>query len=332
MHDDKHISNPYSTGGGGVNFETRVQAAFVGLMLARGYAPGLPCLPIKKIKVQPTLQGENAECRTEDLIVVVSSGVGFEHKMIAQIKHKISITQNETFEEVIRAAWGNFTDKTIFTKRRDVIALITGPLSSKDIHSVRVLLEWARELENPIEFFRNLELVGSVDKAEKLEVFRSSLNKANGVHPVTNDELFEFLKHFHLLGYDLDIKSGVTLSLLHSMIGIYGKNDVEGVWCRLVNEVQYANQSGGTITLDSLPKDLRVMFEDRAPEVIPSQFVPPESLPAPADWGHHKYATDLAMATLIGAWNESNKNDLEIIKKTLPFDYRGWINHLREIL
>lgn len=34
MSNTSQQSNPYSTGGGGVNFETRVQAAFTVLMLA----------------------------------------------------------------------------------------------------------------------------------------------------------------------------------------------------------------------------------------------------------------------------------------------------------
>lgn len=37
----KELSNPFSSGGGGVIFETHVQAAFAVLMLAGGYAPCL---------------------------------------------------------------------------------------------------------------------------------------------------------------------------------------------------------------------------------------------------------------------------------------------------
>ncbi len=50
--DGKQISNPFSTGGGGARFEVQVQAAFAAMMLAGGFAPCLPCLPIRKIRLQ----------------------------------------------------------------------------------------------------------------------------------------------------------------------------------------------------------------------------------------------------------------------------------------
>ena len=40
--DLKQQSNPFSTGGGGVNFETRVQAAFIVSLLTQS---SVPCLP-----------------------------------------------------------------------------------------------------------------------------------------------------------------------------------------------------------------------------------------------------------------------------------------------
>ena len=68
--DGKQISNPFSTGGGGVNFEVQVQASFVALMLAEGFAPCLPCQPIQKIK----LQGRFAGFDTDDLILFTGDG------------------------------------------------------------------------------------------------------------------------------------------------------------------------------------------------------------------------------------------------------------------
>ena len=53
----KQQSNPYSTGSGGPNFETRVQAAFAVLMLTGRIAPCLPPFPITKIKLQVRYAG-----------------------------------------------------------------------------------------------------------------------------------------------------------------------------------------------------------------------------------------------------------------------------------
>jgi hypothetical protein len=51
MNGDSKISNPFSTGSGGAHFEAHVQASFVILMLAGGFAPCMPNWPIKKIKL-----------------------------------------------------------------------------------------------------------------------------------------------------------------------------------------------------------------------------------------------------------------------------------------
>src|SRR5208283_2692662 len=103
------------------------------------------------------------------------------------------------------------------------IALITGPLSATDISDVRTILEWARNMETAGELFKNIELgnFSSQGKRTKLKAFRVQLKKANGDKEISDEELFQFLRHFHLLGYDLDIKAGVTLSLLHSFLGQY---------------------------------------------------------------------------------------------------------------
>ncbi len=139
-------SNPFSTGSGGPNFETRVQAAFTVLMLTGRIAPCLPPWPITRIK----LQGSYAGFETDDFIVYTrDSRSQNEAKLLAQIKHDVIITEkDETFAKVIQAAWNDFNDSSVFTVGADAFALITGPLSVTDINHVRPLLEWARHSED----------------------------------------------------------------------------------------------------------------------------------------------------------------------------------------
>src|SRR3990170_9097842 len=146
----KQLSNPFSTGGGGGHFEAHVQASFVALMLTSGFAPCLPCWPISKIK----LQGKFAGYDTDDLIVFVEKpGSDQKRKILGQIKHSVSITENDkVFGEVIQAAWNDFNNASLFARNNDVVALITGPLSATDVNDVRTILEWARRSENAEEF------------------------------------------------------------------------------------------------------------------------------------------------------------------------------------
>lgn len=218
MRKSKKLCNPFSTGGGGVHFEAHVQASFVTLMLTGGHAPCLPCWPIAEIKLQGKIDGFD----TDDLVIVVKNVNSKERRqLLVQIKHSISITQGSAlFGEVIQAAWNDFKNPKIFTRNKDMIALITGPLSRADAHNVQWLLNQARHTENIDEFFRNVQQANfSPPKStEKLKVIQYHLKKANHGNDVTRDELYDFLNHFHLLDYDLGGEFGVVLSLLHSHI------------------------------------------------------------------------------------------------------------------
>src|SRR5690349_11044122 len=103
----KQQSNPFSTGGGGSNFETRVQAAFTVLMLSGRAAPCLQPFPIVRLK----LQGHYAGYNTDDFIAFTKRPRSQqEAKLLAQIKHDINITAgNETLAEVIHSAWYDFS-------------------------------------------------------------------------------------------------------------------------------------------------------------------------------------------------------------------------------
>jgi len=254
------LSNPFSTGAGGPNFETRVQAGFTVLMLTGRVSPCLPSWPITKLK----LQGSYAGFKTDDFVVIVKDPqMQHEAKLLAQIKHDVTISEkDETFNKVIAAAWNDFNDPTVFTAGVDAIALITGPLSAKDINHVRVLFEWARHSENEREYLDKINRVGGAAKRTKLRVFRTSLNLANG-QDISDKQLWEFLKSYNLLGYDLDMEAGGTLSLLQSLIGQCSDQDPAGLWSQIVNAVQSANQDAGTVTLETLPREIHDSFDPR---------------------------------------------------------------------
>lgn len=328
----KNLSNPFSTGGGGPSFEVHVQASFVALMLAGGFAPGLPRWPIKKIK----LQGRFKDWDTDDLIVFVEDpSSGNTRRMLGQIKHSIGITKNNAvFGEVIQAAWNDFNNPSVFDRDRDIIALITGPLTTVDVNHVHPILEWAKQMENAEEFVQAVELANFSDKKkrEKLQAFREQLNSANGGIPVTDESLFQFLRHFHLFSYDLDLRAGVYLSLLHSIVGQYVLDDAHGVWARIIDVAMYANQNAGTISRESLPDDLVDLFIERVTRRIPEEYLPTIPEPDTKALIHHQYARELVTASLIGAWDESSEADRGIVEKLSGIDYPTWIVKIREVL
>ena len=287
----KKLSNPFSTGGGGGHFEAQVQASFVALMLTGGYAPCLPCWQIKEIKLQGKIDGFD----TDDLIVFVEQNVNQEgRKLLGQVKHSISITQGSSvFAEVIQAAWNDFNNPRIFDKGKDIIALITGPLSATDTHNVQWLLNQARHTKGADEFFRNVKQANfsPAKSGEKLAVIQHYLKAANNNIDVSLEDLYAFLNHFHLLGYDLGKEVGVVLSLLHSHISQFNQQDPQLLWSRVVDIVQTWNQDAGTITKEGLPEDLIEAFKQPAFAQIPEELATTQSKSSKTDWNQHQHAT-----------------------------------------
>ena len=336
--DEKQLSNPFSTGSGGARFEANIQATFVTLMLSGGYAPCLPSWPIIEIK----LQGAVAGYGTDDLIVFVEDpGTNHRRRLLGQIKHKIAITtKNKLFGEVIQAAWNDFNNPNVFTKGKDVLALITGPVNATDIDGVNGLLEHARHTRDTDEFLTQVgrAIFCSENVRVKLEAFKAQLKIANKGTDVDDQDLYEFLKHFHLLGYDLAKKGSVISSLLNSHIAQFNKDIPDKIWYQIVNEVQDFNQYAGTITLDTLSDDLVEHFREREITHIPKELAKEdvngdsEVQTVATDWNQHTSAQKLAVANLIGSWKESNEADIAIITQIVGEDYNNWIADLRETL
>jgi len=325
----KKVSNPISSGGGGVIFETQIQAAFAVLMLARGFAPCLPAWPISKIK----LQAKHAGFNTDDLIIFTKDPISdSESKILAQVKRTIKITEdNKTFGEVIYAAWSDFSNPQLFNSGRDFLALVTGPLSANDIKNVRELLEMARHSENARDFLTKVEIsnFSSDQKRAKLSAFRVQLNKAKGID-ISEDELWRFMKAFHLLGYDLDIKAGVTLSLLHSLIGQHSPENAHNLWLQVVNEVQSANQYAGTLDIEKFPGEIRDAFRERPVRTIPKDLLPEETGVAKTDYASVPPTQELAIAMLLGGWDEALSGDKKVVEQLSGSRYADWIGNLRD--
>lgn len=325
------LSNPFSTGGGGLHFEAQVQASFVALMLTGGFAPSLPCWPISEIKLQGKIDGYD----TDDLIVYVkNTDLKEQRKLIGQVKHAISVTKRDAvFGEVIQSAWNDFNNPDTFSQGKDVIALITGPLNGVDAKNVPWLLNQARHTKNVDEFLRNVKQANfSPSKSvEKLEAIKHHLKVANGGTDVREADLYSFLRHFHLLGYDLGGEAGVIISLLHSHISQFHPQYPHWLWSRLVDIVQSWNQDAGTITHNNLPEDVIDAFKQKVVTEVPKRLRASREI-RESNWGQHPDASYIALAMLIGSWNDKQECDVRALTTLLGLEYDEWIQKAREIL
>jgi hypothetical protein len=213
----KNQSNPFSTGGGGVNFETRVQAAFTTVMLTKSC---VPCMDAEMRAYEIKFQSKYDGADTDDFVLNAVDHNGCVATLYAQIKHEITITENNAmFAEVIKSGWSDFS-KPNFNVENDVIALITGPLPKTDINNMLPILEWAKHSASADEFLKKANKKGFTNSAkiEKLNAVRNQLTAANEGDEITDEEFWQFLKVFQLIAYDLDAKNSTVASLLSEFV------------------------------------------------------------------------------------------------------------------
>lgn len=321
----KGLSNPRSTGNAGGNFEIKVGAAFTVLMLCGCSASILPYPgPIHKIKLQEKRHGANID----DLSIFSSRSSSPEpQKILCQVKSFLSITQkNNTLGEVLQAAWDDYNNPEVFKRNRDIIALITGPLTKADMVDTRELLDWSRSRESSQEFFTDVAQAqfSNPAKRAKLEVFRVQLAEANGGKALSDEELHGFLRHFHLICLDLDSPSSFTLSILFALIGMYAPNNAQDLWTRLITAVADINQQGGTINRNNLPVDIAEIFNAPAcASILRPELTPPTDI-VPSH--------DLAIACLLGSWDERSEADQQFIGQLASKKYPVWLEAMRQEL
>ncbi|MEX9781388.1 hypothetical protein AB7Y93_17030, partial [Providencia manganoxydans] len=262
----KKQSNPFSTGGGGVNFETRIQASFAIALLTQSCVPCLSqTMRATELKFQNKYDGSN----TDDFVLVASDKSGSISKLYAQIKHEITITESigsdeksSVFSEVMNSAWKDFKSDS-FDKKNDSITLITGPISKLDIVNTLPILEWAKYSSSASDFIKKSKTKGFTSEAKlnKLKILRTQLEHANGCKSITDNELWEFLRVFYLISFDLDAKHSVVANLLCSLIQCYSDESPSLVLSRVITCVQDFNQNAGTLTLENTPNELKELFQ-----------------------------------------------------------------------
>lgn len=188
MKKSKNLTSPLASGGSGYNFETQVQASYIVLMLTGGHAP---CFPTSQI-IEIYLQGKKDGYDTDDLIVITQDKNGDQAKLLGQIKKTISITDaDKIFGEVIQAAWNDFNNPDIFQKGKDIIVLISGPLTNTDSDVAWILNHARHSKGDSVRFFNNAHTANffSDNKRNKLATLRKHLKKANNGFDLT-DEVF----------------------------------------------------------------------------------------------------------------------------------------------
>lgn len=287
----KRISSPFSSGGGGVRFETQVLTLFVTLMVTGVITPILH-YPATKIIPQAKRRGFN----TDDIVVIAEDASG-EMKLLCCVKCTVAITsQNRDFSEFIESAWYDYNNVSLFQKEKDQIALITNTLSKTD-KDLLSLIEFATMQIDTDTFLADLntESFTSKKKRKKYEVLCNLITKANGGNSPGDKEIHNFIRHIHIMELDFNPNSmfwALTLTQLSQYC-----DDPKATWGVLRDYVDARKVTGAEIT-QNLPEELKGYFPKM--DTMPSEFLEEQYDDIISDPDNIEA---LAIMGLIGSWD-----------------------------
>ena len=298
--DGKQLASPYLEGGGGYNFEHRVQAYFLLLMLAGGRDP-----VFDRYIVKLDFQARHHGYHIDDLVCYTDN----DRKLLVQVKHSVSaVKSNNDFVETIQAAWRDFNSED-FDTNCDRIALVTANISPKNRTAIAKLNTQAWSSSDASDFtdtrIYQSRFISTATR-EIFETIRDLITESNkGEEPDTNT-LWLFFKAFSLLTFDLDYKDSINRSLITAIL----ENVVDGypsvTWRNLCDYAAECDQDSAVVTQDTVCEGIKGLFKTEATEVqVP--FDQPSEL-----W---------AALALIGAWNESNEHDVAIVERVSGCEY-----------
>lgn len=256
----------FQKGGGGTNFEQSIQTAFLTGLVIAGNAPCLPANEIIEVSFQNTSRGYE----TDDLLVIAKSELGV-HKLLMQIKHDVSFTKNnEVFKEILRAFWKDFNSASIFDKSKDKLIIIKGGLTIDERNHFKSIFNWANSHATEVDFINEINRIKA--KKDRLEIIRNILKEANGNIPLTDKEIWRFLKCMDVLEYDLlqigSVDQAYFLNLIKlSKSNLSTLNDKE-IWDGLSSIAATLNKDGGNITAESI-RQMDIYRNFSAEKLIP---------------------------------------------------------------
>lgn len=254
------ISSPTSTGGAGTFFEQHVDAFWLSLLLVRGIPPVLIDCQIEEV----SFQTEHLGWHTDDVLVRCRTGSSRQRRLAAQIKRTFTVSaSNEDCVATFKDFWRDFTNPTVFIRESDIFAIIIRQGTHVLLGHFGALLDCARTAPDARDFLRRLGTPGllnakSVSFAGEI---RSILDSANGA-AVTDEDLWLFLRHVHVLSLDLDSPTRQTESFIRNLLAQSASTaDPSGVaeatWLRLLTLAAEAMEHAGSYTWERLPEELR---------------------------------------------------------------------------
>jgi len=250
------ITNPISTGGGGVHFEQHVGAAFLAYLLVRGIPPCLTDCQIEEVQFQSKYRGRE----TDDLLILARNANNQQRRLLVSVKRGFTVSQrNEECVDVITKAWTDFNAGTeTFDINHDRIALITLRGSNTLLVDFGGLLDCARAARD----YEDSSLRSISQKAKEHHNSIHSILCSHCDNDIDEERVWMFLRVLCHIPLDLNTESAHTEAHIKSMLALCAVGD-SGVtaaahtWASLLEIAAKGKPSATAYRYDDLPQDIR---------------------------------------------------------------------------
>ena len=210
------IVNAAATGGAGPDFEFKVGAASLTLLLTGGAAFFLETGIVKAVHFQTRHLG----WKTDDLLLEVADVRGLIHKAAIQVKRTFVLSEKDVESvETLQRAFADFKNVDLFNQNHDTVGLITSSISSSSARGLRSLLDCARASLDAADMTRRLQIPGYIGKLPRdyFQKIAVILRGSDGGSS-EDDEIWRFLRCFNVVDCDFNVEGGFSITMMRSLL------------------------------------------------------------------------------------------------------------------
>lgn len=256
----KKIASPYSTGGGGTEYENKVGAYYLAAVLLGSVPRGQEGGITKEVRFQRLYEGEPLD----DLIICSDLPVG-EAKLALQIKRDLAFGEKDkTFDDVIRACWETFKSSE-FNLGIDRFGIAISLYSKKINEFYQSVLTWARNSTNGKDFLRRISTKNLSNQNQRnfVQLIRTKLDSYLG-NSVSDDDLWNFLRSMVILHFDFQQEGSrdrtYAVEVLSYLLPPEQKNQAANLFTKLGEYAAEGNRTAGSLNAEQLRQELQSNF------------------------------------------------------------------------
>lgn len=253
------VSSPTATSGAGTFFEQHVAAYWLAQLLVGSIPPIFTHSTIAQVDFQTKRLG----WATDDFLVTAQGFAGTVHKLVGQVKRKITVSaSDDEFKKVVTDWWSDFNNPILFAPASDRLILVTLRGTNTLLEYFAGLLDCAKAASSADDFERRLAIPGFVNSkaVDYCKVIQQLVGQLVG-EARSASSIWAFLKAIDVLVLDLHTSTSQSEASIKSLLA-YTTKDADPVatagatWNQLLTIASQGMTAARSITLGDLPKAL----------------------------------------------------------------------------